>query len=308
MTDLLEKLNELDAWHRNNCREYKNIVDHTFGQGPYARIEDLPFIHVSAFKEFELRSVPKESLHRTLTSSGTSGMPSKILIDRADSLDQISSLGKIFASRFGQRRRQMYFVDKTSEGKPFDARHAATSGFMMLGRPKQLREDLDQSSIEKEPIIFGMTTDVWAHRSTLKNFSSVRPIVIHGGGWKKLETASVTRELFISTLRDLCPNVQVVNYFGMIEQVGTVYFDCVEGCFHEHESASFTIRSPDTLKQSERGLLHVVSPIPRSYPGHSLLTDDVCELVTACKCNAPTRAFRFLHRRKSSPARGCANV
>jgi hypothetical protein len=133
-------------------------------------------------------------------------------------------------------------------------------------------------------------------------------VVLHGGGWKKLATHGVTREAFNAGVHEACPDATVVNYFGMVEQVGTVYFDCSEGSFHEHELARFTVRSPETLRVADRGLLQTFSTVPRSYPGHSLLTDDVVERVTSCPCGNVAQAFRYIDRRANSPVRGCSNA
>jgi hypothetical protein len=306
--ELLDRLNELNAHHRDRCTPYRAMVDHTFGPGPFNTIEALPFIHVSAFKEHELLSVPRSEVHRSMTSSGTSGRPSKVFIDKNDSLEQVKSLSATWTARFGPRRRQMFLFSSSSGTEGHNARWAALSGFSMFGKTVDPLDDQVPFVRDDGPVIVGMTTDVWTHRSRLKNFSSCRPIVLHGGGWKRLAASSVTREDFLAGLREVCPLVTIVNWFGMIEQVGTVYFDCAAGHFHEHEGASFVIRSPDTLEPTNRGLLQVLSTVPRSYPGHSLLTDDVCELVTNCSCGSPTKAFHFWERRNNAPARGCANV
>ena len=299
----LDDLNVFDAHHRVNCPQYESVATQLFSVGPFSSFELFPFLHVSAFKDFELRSTGE--LHRTLSSSGTSGKPSRVFIDKADSLAQMRSLGRIFTRRFGGRRRQMFVV--TEDVGDLSARHAAVSGFTALGKPVSLSK-IDQTITEEEPIVFGMTTDVWAHRDLMRKFSSVKPIVIHGGGWKRLEALSVSRDGFGRSLRELCPRAEIVNFFGMVEQVGTVYFDCVLGNFHEHEEGKFLIRSEKTLEVTDLGLLQLFSLVPRSYPGHSLLTDDVCKLVQECGCGDKSPAFQYVSRRNKAPTRGCANV
>jgi phenylacetate-coenzyme A ligase PaaK-like adenylate-forming protein len=310
----LSRLNELDVHHRANCPAYARLVEHLFSSGPYSKLEIFPFLHVSAFKNFTLKST--EAIHRTLTSSGTSGNPSRIFIDRDDSLSQIATLGKIFASRFGQRRRQIFILSHEAgdviDVNDFSAKRAAAAGFLAMGRQTKLSDvTAGRVTLEQEPIVFGMTIDIWTHREHLKKFSSVKPIIIHGGGWKKLESLSVTRTNLNKELKKLCPEAQIVNYFGMIEQVGTVYFDCEYGNFHEHEYGKFLIRDTKSLMpitSEEFGVLQVMSLVPKSYPGHSLLTDDVCFMHIECKCGTPGRSFEFVGRRASAPIRGCANV
>jgi hypothetical protein len=307
--NLIERINELDLRHRNNCVAYRAIVEHMFGTGPFNTIETLPFIHVSVFKEHELTSIDSTKAHRIMTSSGTSGRPSKIFIDKSDSLEQVKSLSAIWTARFGSHRRQMFIVNDRTNGT-HDARWAAMAGFTMFGKSVTTLTDTTNTSDirDEEPILVGMTTDIWAHRQLLKKFVNCRPVILHGGGWKKLAAATVSREDFLSGLHEFCPTITVVNWFGMIEQVGTVYFDCVMGNFHASDNDTFVIRAIDTLQPTQTGLLQMLSTVPRSYPGHSLLTDDICELVTQCRCGTPTRAFRFYDRRQGTSVRGCANV
>ena len=69
--------------HYANCEAYRKILDR-LGFDPHAdhATRDLPFIPVRLFKTLELRSVPKESIVKTLTSSGTSGQAvSRIFLD-----------------------------------------------------------------------------------------------------------------------------------------------------------------------------------------------------------------------------------
>src|SRR4051812_18956768 len=75
------------ARHASLLPAYARLVERLgFGHGPFVRYEDVPWIHVSAFKKFELRSAPSEKIVRVVTSSATtSGTPSRIYIDKATS-------------------------------------------------------------------------------------------------------------------------------------------------------------------------------------------------------------------------------
>ncbi|MBN9168096.1 MAG: hypothetical protein J0I07_44620, partial [Myxococcales bacterium] len=56
--------------HASAIPAFARLVDRLgFGPGPHARYEDVPWIHVSAFKKFELRSVPADKVVRVVTSS-----------------------------------------------------------------------------------------------------------------------------------------------------------------------------------------------------------------------------------------------
>ena len=69
LSDILSKRTR---YHYAHCPEYRAILD-KLGYQPETRnskLETLPFIPVRLFKTFELRSVPKEKIVKTLTSSG----------------------------------------------------------------------------------------------------------------------------------------------------------------------------------------------------------------------------------------------
>ena len=66
----LVRLNELTAWHYERCPAYRNILDAAFGGRRAAeaqRLEEVPFVPVTLFKEHELRSVPPAEVVKTLT-------------------------------------------------------------------------------------------------------------------------------------------------------------------------------------------------------------------------------------------------
>lgn len=316
--DKLSRLNQLDVLHRERCPQYRAIAGHFFGNGPYNSPDALPYVHVSLFKDLELSSVPRDKVTRVMQSSGTSGRPSKIFLDADNSLAQMRALGEVYTLRFGKQRRQMFFVTGNNgnahKTTATDAGYAAYHGFATLSRTSMTINEqtaLSLPLIEDAPVVFGMTTYVWEHRALLSNFGHVRPIVIHGGGWKKLEATRVSRADFDAGLLERCPSAQIVNYYGCVEQLGTIYFSCTAGNFHDNQgTGTFLLRNAGNLQPVNAGvgLLQLFSAVPTSYPGHSILTDDFCELVTNCECLDPTPAFRFVARRAASPARGCANV
>ena len=102
---LLPTLEELTRKHHRDCEIYRRLVDRVFGGLPketYARIEDVPFIPVSLFKQFELRSIPSADIFRVLTSSGTTGQAvSRVILDRETAALQGKALVKIMQHFIG---------------------------------------------------------------------------------------------------------------------------------------------------------------------------------------------------------------
>ena len=104
-------------------------------------------------------------------------------------------------------------------------------------------------------------------------------ILIHGGGWKKLINESVSPQEFKQRLHDACGILpeNIHDYYGMVEQTGTIYMECECGHLHAPTFSDVLIRR--TLDFSlagigEEGIIEVVSVLPESYPGHLLLTED----------------------------------
>ena len=73
------------------------------------------------------------------------------------------------------------------------------------------------------------------------------------------------------------------------------------------------VRDPQTLALQpvgEPGLLQVLSALPQSYPGHSLLTEDLGVLLGEddCPCGRPGRYFTVLGRQRGAEVRGCSDT
>ena len=60
----------------------------------------------------------------------------------------------------------------------------------------------------------------------------------------------------------------------------------------------------------EKGIVQVISVLPKSYPGQSLLTEDEGILLGEdnCKCGRKGKYFKILGRIKSAELRGCSDT
>ena len=73
------------------------------------------------------------------------------------------------------------------------------------------------------------------------------------------------------------------------------------------------IRNPidfSVKKNGEKGLIQVVSVLPHSYPGHSLLTEDEGVVLGEddCPCGRKGKYIQILGRIKSAEIRGCSDT
>jgi hypothetical protein len=139
--------------------------------------------------------------------------------------------------------------------------------------------------------------------------------VLHSGGWKRLEQQAVTRDVFIRGVASVlsCSADRVVDYYGMVENVGVVYPDCDHANKHVPAFAEIIVRSPLTLapvEAGQRGLIQVCSVLPTSFPGFLLLTEDMAEVVDydECPCGRRGTSFRFAGRAPKAEVRGCGNL
>lgn len=335
---LTKRLKELSAYHVDNSPEYKKIVDKVWGGKAALEASDsyydLPFLPVGLFKKLELRSVPKEEVIKTMTSSGTTGQQvSKIYLNRETASNQQKTLAKIVTDYTGSKRMPMIIIDSPSVIKDramFSARGAGILGFSIFGSKKiyALDDDmkLNLKEIEQfleehkgEPILlFGFTFMIWQHFH--KELSRVgtridlsRGILIHGGGWKKLRHEAVSKQEFREGLFNVCGIKKVYDYYGMVEQTGCIYMECE--CGHLHASIFsdvITRRMNDfsPCEQGERGVIQVVSMLPESYPGHSILTEDEGVILGEddCPCGRKGKYFEITGRIQNAEVRGCSDT
>jgi hypothetical protein len=73
------------------------------------------------------------------------------------------------------------------------------------------------------------------------------------------------------------------------------------------------VRDPLSLKplpHGEHGLLQFITPIQTSYPGHSVLTEDVgyVHSVDNCVCGRKGTVFKMVGRTADAEIRGCGDI
>lgn len=329
---LLAALNRLTAWHAEQCPGYARILAAMgWKASPAESLADLPFLPAQLFKRTLLASVPETGILRTLRSSGTSGQPpSRIALDRETADLQGRALGHIMREFLGPRRLPMVIVDepvRTAAGG-FTARSAGQLGFLPLGRDhfhllradgsadiEGLRAWLEAHRVDRV-VFFGMTAPVWEHLLagpvSAAGLRCAQPaLLLHGGGWKKLAARQVAPADFKRAA--LALNItETRDYYGMVEQTGSIHLEDDDGALIAPATAEVLVRDPRTLaplSPGETGLLQVFSVLPRSYPGHSILTEDLGRIIPgASPSGRHGTRFTVLGRLAASELRGCSDV
>ena len=325
----------LTEHHRARCAPYARMMETIgFSTADVHSVENVPFLPVRLFKELELRSVAEEDVFKTMTSSGTTGQQvSKIFLDRATATNQQQTLVRIVSDRTGKSRRPMLIIDCPSviqNRAMFSARGAGILGFSIFGRKKlyalndamELQVDAIRAflceHVGERILLFGFTFMVWQHfykalKSAGEHLDLSNAILIHGGGWKKLVAEAVEPAVFRAALREVCGDMEVADYYGMVEQTGCIYLECEEGHLHASTYSDVIVRrsldfSPASV--GERGILEVVSLLPESYPGHALLTEDEGVVLGEddCPCGRKGKYFKVLGRLKHAELRGCSDT
>lgn len=327
------ELARLTALHRAACAPYARVLDAMFpGAGSSEELAAQPWLPVSLFKTHELRSVPEDEVFKVLTSSGTTGQAvSRIYLDRDATAVQTRTLASVMTRLLGPERRPMLIVDAqatVADRRSFSARAAGIRGMMTLGRQHTfaLRDDmsLDREAVaafaaehgDGPVLLFGFTFMVWRHfvqELAAGELDLPGAVLVHSGGWKKLQDEAVDDARFKAALREQAGIGQASNFYGMVEQIGTVFLECEQGHLHAPNAADVLIRDPRTrelLPEGEEGVVQVVSALPTSYPGHSLMTEDLGVVTRrdGCACGRRGATVALRGRIPKAELRGCGDT
>lgn len=168
--------------------------------------------------------------------------------------------------------------------------------------------------------LFGFTFMVWQHFYKKLLETGYQPdlskgVLIHGGGWKKLINEQVSPQEFKMRLHEACGILpeNIHDYYGMVEQTGTIYMECECGHLHAPAFSDVLIRRPNDFSLAEigeEGIIQVVSMLPESYPGHLLLTEDKGMILGEddCPCGRKGKYFRIVGRLQNAEIRGCSDT
>ena len=329
-----DKIKTLTLHHYKNCRQYKKIITNLkINIKNIFSLKDYPIIPARVFKNFDLMSVPKNKIVKKLVSSGTSGKLSKIYLDQNNASNQAKVLKKIMSSILGDKRLPMLIIDQNPrilDRATFNAKAAAIYGFSIFGKDHHfLLNDKGQINYQglidffkkfgdKKFFIFGFTSLVYKNlilnlKNNFTNLNFKNGILLHGGGWKKMEKMGIDNEVFKKKLSKKIGLENIHNYYGLVEQTGSIFIDCKKcGNFVTSIFSDVLIRNKKfgLAKRGEKGLVQLLSLLPTSYPGHNILTEDIGAIIGEdnCKCGLKGKYFKLYGRAKEAEVRGCSDV
>ena len=333
---LVKQIRQLTKYHMENNWAYRNIVDSTnFSLESANSLDAFPYLPVRIFKQLELITNPKKSRLRSLNSSGTSGQAtSKIYLDSETSNFQTKALVNIVSSFIGKKRLPLLIIDAPSTLKnrlAFSARAAGILGFSKFASSTTFVFNDDMSinwagirefarvNSQNPTLFFGFTSIIWIHlikEMELKGMSLEFPnaTLFHGGGWKRISLeVQDTRNYFKKKVNSKLGISKVHDYYGMAEQVGSILVECEFGYLHSSIFSEIIIRDEVTHQVNvpgKLGIVETISVLPKSYPGHVLLTEDLGRQlgVDDCRCGRLGSYVSIEGRMNRAELRGCSDT
>jgi len=330
----LAEMQRLTLHHLKGCQAYARIWHAWKGGGA---VEELPFLHVDLFKRLEFRTAAEDVVHaRILRSSSTSGSEaSRIVLDNLSSPLQARSALAILTDMVGARKRPLLVLDDVRSLRHkgvVSARMAAAMSLSPLATgihfllsdandPASMKWDLLAEVLASagDFLVYGFSSILWLAWAAGDMPENVRTLLrgkqihfVHSGGWKKMEVLRVERADFDSALtRDLHPASRVVDYYGLVEQVGVIYPLCEHGMRHVPVWAEVLVREPYALRsvEDEPGQIQLMNVLAWGAPYYSLLSEDMERILPGnCPCGRSGKRFELLGRMPHAELRGCANV
>ncbi len=333
---LVAQMRHLFKHHMENNSAYRNILEsNNFSLDTADSLNALPFLPVRIFKEIDLVTNPTGVNMRSLNSSGTTGQAtSRIYIDTETSNLQTKALVSIVTSYIGKKRLPLLIIDAPSTIKKretFSARAAGILGFSKFASDATfaLNDDMTVNwegirefarVNSRNPVLFfGFTSLIWVHLIKEMELEKINlefsnATLFHGGGWKKISLEDqVSKSHFKEKIYSRLGISKVHDYYGMAEQVGSILVECEYGYLHSSIFSEIIIRDAITHQISglnDLGLVETLSILPKSYPGHVLLTEDLGRLIGVddCKCGRLGSYIVIEGRINRAELRGCSDT
>lgn len=332
-----EAMLESLQFHYEKNEVYRNYCDN-LKFNPYQenlKLEDIPYLPIQLFKKKKMLSVPETDIVDMRKSSSTStGIPSVVYRDqitleryqksRNAIFDQfIKDRGKVHIC-LGQQPEKDRHISRNLVNELIGDRAQDAGTFYLMQDDKMDWEKFHgivqqcQKEGKKIGLIYGGTAILYLFviLPLLKRHIKIQydGYIAHGGGWKKLQNMQVSKQKFMSDLQKVfdMPASHVIDMYGFSES-NSMFIDCEYGRKHIPVWNKVIIRDSHTLKPVEDGkpgIIQILDVIPHSYPGNSLLTDDIGYLFKEkqCRCGRAGTTFQMLKRANGSEAKGCGDM
>ncbi len=328
--------------YKKICRN--NNFNPTKDLKSYENIVKIPWITSKSFKKSynlyqNLISVPTAQITQWLHSSGTSGDPSFVGRDQK-TLDRFSAGGtRALELLLGVKRFHKGIVfgphPETIQGLTFALGMKIWTSNMCDNSIFLMKE---RSSAGKMPIDMELMIKTLRDASKSKdicNLGGSSPLTYitllnyykqtgesfelneksfgagFGGGWKTFTGQQISRTKFREDLNKIL-GIPVKHFRDIyaLTETDMIFNECEEFFYHVPPWGDLIFRDPETMapvKEGKKGLLNVINPLATSWPGISILLDDVAVLISEkkCKCGRYGKSFNEIERAVGVEARGC---
>ena len=338
----LELIKLLARHHVDNCEPYRNWYLNNEFPDPekIISINEVPFIPSSAFKYVSLSSSSNDK--KTIRSSGTSSqLKSQIFLDAETSKNQTVALSKILSANLDKKRKHFFIIDVEPDKSDLSdsemtARYAGMQGYLMAAKKRtyllnknnkgELEYDeeklllLLEIASQESVVLIGYTYMLWQYLVNTNNprISKIdlsQAKLIHFGGWKKLSDQKVDKSELVKmlSLKTSIDPKNVLDIYGFTEQLGTVYVSRgISGC-RASSYSEVLVRDVDTfevIEDGKEGFLQFISILPLSYPGFSIVNDDIGRIINRSvdKFGHEILEFEVSSRLEKAENRGCGDT
>ncbi len=325
-------MRENALFQQAGCDDYARILkEQRFEPRTIETADDLarlPFLPTLYFKHHKLFAMDEHKLLIKATSSGTGGVKSHIGYDNLGlyySGRMALTVGKyhgLFSPQpcnyliFGYQltRQNQMAIAKTAFGATFFA-PAVKRTYALRWKNGKYELDLDGMKrallrYAKQPFpvrFMGFPAYTWFFLNMLKD-EGVRlqlpagSKVMFGGGWKQFYTQKVDKYEVYRLIEEVLgiPESGCVEFFGAVEHP-ILYCDCARHHFHVPVYSRVIIRDVDTMEPvpyGVPGLVNLLTPVAKSMPILSVMTDDIGILHPpgSCGCGIESPWFEILGR------------
>lgn len=336
---------EAMTYQYKNSAYFRKFLDaQNFNPDGNYTMENVPFLPVAIFKELELITGRSSDIKkRVFSSSTTNNKPSMICLDQTTIDRQRIALSRIVGDFAGDKRMVFIIFDSPETTRAvkgeLGSRGSAIRGMLLLANRyffvlnndmslnlKEFQKAFTSIKNEERVCFFGFTwmiyrllvnlkqQEISELNSLLKN-TTTNGMLLHIGGWKKMTDLNVAKSDFnkLITNRLFLQNNKVIDIYGLTEQLGTVYPDCSSGFKHVPLYSEVIVRDSQNFLPTligKMGLLQFMTPIPNSYPGVSVLSDDIGTIIglDGCSCGRRGKFFVFNKREETADLRGCGDT
>lgn len=324
-------------FHYHNCAEYRYIIEKRNWDEERIRklrsLEEIPVLPTLYLKHHKMDSIPEKKMITRATSSGTSGNKSDIGYDFTTlfrALGMSIQMGRkhgLFSIRpchyiilgyeprgLLNRKIEEKAVSKTAYAFTFFAPACSRiyalryrNGEYVLN-PDEIKQALIKYSKGKTPVrIMGFPFHAYWLLTQLKEegINCHLPkgsVIAFGGGWKEYYSQKTDKESMYKLIEEVLgiPAKRCYEFFGAVEHP-ILYTTCSNHHFHVPIYSRVLIRDVDTFQPvptETPGLVNLITPMIKSAPLLSVMTDDLGILYEGkrCGCGITTPYLEILGR------------